>query len=183
MGRAKRVVTQQSVNHSKPRIKKRGATTDTNHSSKSEPLESQISAVLWEWKFTHHSDRGKIIHESNLALLLEYWFPFTEIALTRKLGTWCDGIPFLRVTERHRTGFLIAGVGYFPNDLSPFELRLEYSFRRDSRPEKIELRFGIDNTEGSLKTFSYNYEPTKLFKKRPTEPEGWAVVVEIIDTQ
>ena len=64
------------------------ATSDRNAK---DSIEARISDVLWQWRFADLADRDRITTDSRLALLLEFWFPFDEITLTRGLGTWCDG--------------------------------------------------------------------------------------------
>ena len=118
-----------------------------------------------------------MISDSCLALVLEYWFPFDEIPLTRSLGIWCDGIPLVTVSDLSRNVFALAGVGYFPYDLSPFELDFHYENRRDLLTVKIALRFGIDDG-GSLRTFRSSVSPEKVLSHRPREIRGWAVAVE-----
>ena len=125
------------------------------------------------------ADRDKVIADSRLALLLEYWLPFSEIESTRRLGTWCDGIPLLTVADIHRTAFAVAGVGYFPNELSPFELNFYYNRRRDLQAERIEFRFGALDGHGDLLTFSSGKDPATIFTRRPSDVRHWAVAVEL----
>ena len=83
-------------------------------------IETKIAARLWEWKFAEPMQRHSIILDSELATLLEFWFPFSEIEHTRQLGTWCDGVPLLRVDQLDRVRFSVSGVGYFPHQLAAF---------------------------------------------------------------
>ena len=63
--------------------------------------------------------------------MFEFWFPFSEIEFTRKRKIWCDGVLHLEVQELNPVSFLIAGIGYFPRSISPFEI--EFSFHSNSR--------------------------------------------------
>jgi len=111
--------------------------------------------------------------------MLEYWFPFAEIDYTRRLGTWCDGVPLLVVADINRTAFSVAGVGYFPYELSPFELDFYYEHRRDLHTTKIEFRFGILDARGGLRTFGTSKNPNTILSQRPREVREWAVAVEL----
>jgi hypothetical protein len=112
-------------------------------------LEARISGILWQWRFSDIADRERVISDSRLALMLEYWFPFDEIPFTRRLGTWCDGIPLLTVSDLNRNAFALAGVGYFPNEFSPFELDFHYANRRDLLTTKIvAVAFALFATAG-----------------------------------
>ena len=51
--------------------------------------------------------------------MLDFWFPFSDIELTRKLGIWCDGVPILEIKPLDRVSFQITGVGHFPHDFAP----------------------------------------------------------------
>lgn len=146
-------------------------------------LEPQISAILWTWRFTETNDRDQLIENSDLASLLEFWIPYSDIPFTRKHNAWCDGIPLLRVTDLNRTAFLLAGVGYFPNDFSPFELEFHYAKRRDMLTKKIVFRWGIVDGRGKLITFGTNKDPSTIFDKLPTQNRQWAVAVELMPEQ
>ena len=135
--------------------------------------------MLWQWRFAALTVRDRIVADADLASLLEFWFPFEEIALTRRLGTWCDGIPILRLQDFNRTAFVMAGVGYFPNDFSPFELEFHYNKRRDRLTSRIVLRFGISNHEGGLKTFACSTAPEQVLARSPRQVRDWAVAVEL----
>lgn len=111
--------------------------------------------------------------------MLEFWMPFAEIEFTRKLGTWCDGIPLLRVADLHRTAFTITGVGYFPHQLSPFELEFHYEHRRDLITTKVLFWFGILDGGGQLCTFPATKDPNTILSQRPKHVKDWAVAVEL----
>ena len=111
--------------------------------------------------------------------MLEFWMPFSEIEFTRKLGTWCDGIPLLHVADLNRTAFTIAGVGYFPHELSPFELGFYYKNRRDLATTKITFLFGMHDGAGHLRTFATTKDPNTILSQRPTDVRDWAVAVEL----
>ena len=123
-----------------------------------------------------------MIADSRLALILEYWFPFSDIEYTRKLGTWCDGIPLLTVADISRTAFSVAGVGNFPHDLSPFELDFYYDKRRDLHTAKIQFGFGMPDGRGGLLTFGLNKDPGTILRGRPCDVQQWAVAVELTPT-
>ena len=144
-----------------------------------DPIEARISDVLWQWRFAALADRERIVADSDLASLLEFWFPFEEITLTRRLGTWCDGIPLLKLEDIHRTAIKILGVGYFPNDFSPFELEFHYNSRRDPLTSRIVLRFGISNHDGGLKTFACSTSPEQVLAQSPRHVRDWAIAVEL----
>lgn len=111
--------------------------------------------------------------------MLEYWMRFSEIEYTRNLGTWCDGIPLLTVADINRTAFAVAGVGYFPDDLSLFEVNFYYKRRRDLHTERIEFRFGLLDSSGSLLTFSPHKVPAVIMKWQTSDDRHWAVEVEL----
>ena len=69
-----------------------------------------------------------------LASIIEFWFPFSDIELTRKHNIWCDGIPLLKIESLGRVSFRVAGVGYFPIYFAPFELDFLFRNRRDTLP-------------------------------------------------
>ncbi len=107
--------------------------------------------------------------------MLEYWIPFSKIEYTHSLGIWCDGIPLLTVASIHRTAFLVVGVGYFPDALSPFELEFHYKHRRDLYTTKVVFRFGI----ASGRSFSRHEDPNIILMHRPRVDQQWAVAVEL----
>lgn len=150
--------------------------SDTNTK---EPIEARISDVLWQWRFAAFADRERIVADSDLALLLEYWFPFEDIALTRRLGIWCDGIPLLSLRDINRTAFMMTGAGYFPGDLSPFELEFHFNNRRDRLTSRIVLRFGISDHDGGLKTVACGTSAEQVLAQRPTHVRDWMVAVEL----
>ena len=115
--------------------------------------------------------------------MLEYWIPFSEIDYTRKLGTWCDGIPLLIVDDISRTAFALAGVGYFPQDFSPFELEFHYTHRRDLLTSKINFRFGLLDGKGHLRKWNHNKDPSTILSQRPSDLDQWAVAVELTPTE
>ncbi len=123
--------------------------------------------------------RERLIASSDLASLLEYWMPFSQIEFTRKLGTWCDGIAELHIFDLGRTAFLIAGVGYFPSDSSPFELEFSYKKRRDLLTTRIVFRFGMLDSDWQLRTFAASKSPEAVLRLRPSDTQDWAVVVEL----
>lgn len=150
-----------------------------NESTDQVSLDTKISAVLWRWRFADPTEQGQVIADSDLAAMLEYWFPFSEIPFTRQLGTWCDGIPLLTVSLINRTTFLIIGIGYFPYEFSPFELWFHFPHRRSLQPRMIELRFGILDGEGNLLSYSTSRDPSEVLAKRPVSLQQWAVAVEL----
>lgn len=113
--------------------------------------------------------------------MIEYWFPFSAIEFTRRLGTWCDGIPLLKISLVNRTTFLVIGVGYFPYQFSPFELCFRFPHRRSLHPTVIELRFGNLDGDGKLVQYSSNKDPEAILSKRPTTLDQWAVAVELTE--
>ncbi len=117
--------------------------------------------------------------DSDLASLLEFWFPFEDISLTRRRGTWCDGIPLLRLRDINRNAFVIAGVGYFPHDFSPFEIEYHYNDRRDRLTSRIVLRFGISDHDSGLTTFACSTSPEQVLAQSPCYVRDWAVAVEL----
>lgn len=133
--------------------------------------ESRISRILWDWRFTPDTKRAQLIQDSKLALIIEFWFPFTLIEQTQTQGTWCDGIVLLNVADLHRTAFLIGGVGYFPRLLAPFELEFHYQNRRDFLTTKIALRLG-----GSWHS---NKATEMIYDRRPRTILEWSVAVEL----
>ncbi len=66
------------------------------------------------------SVRSSIAADPELASLIEYWFPFSDIEFTRRRGIGCDGVLLVEISELDRTTFLISGVGFFPQELQPF---------------------------------------------------------------
>jgi len=120
-----------------------------------------------------------VIADSDLASLLEYWMPFSDIDYTRKLGTWCDGIPLLQVADLRRTAFIVTGVGYFPHEYSPFELEFHFANRRDLVTTKILLRWGMLDGRGHLRTFGTRKDPRTIYSQRPQDVQRWAVAVEL----
>lgn len=143
-------------------------------------IESQISLILWRWKFADLHARDDLIAESRMAMLIEFWFPFTEIEYTMRRGTWCDGIPLFHITEIDRTTFQIAGVGYFPHQLAPFELDFHFLHRRDATPQAIILRLGHILRERDQSCVR-NKHPQLIFDSRPRSNSDWAVAVELTE--
>lgn len=135
--------------------------------------------MLWRWRFASLVERERIAADSDLALLLEFWFPFEEFPLTRGLGTWCDGIALLSVENINRTAFKIVGVGYFPIEFSPFELEFHYKNRRDRLTSRIVLRFGISNHAGGIMTFACSTSPERVLARSPCHVRDWAIAVEL----
>lgn len=111
--------------------------------------------------------------------MLEFWFPFSDIEFTRRLRTWCDGVALLKVSLVNRTTFLVIGVGFFPDQLSPFELCFRFPHRRSLHPNVIELRFGILDGDRKLLEYSPNEDPEVILSERPTTLDQWAVAVEL----
>ncbi|GAB4162315.1 MAG: hypothetical protein Tsb009_39340 [Planctomycetaceae bacterium] len=142
-------------------------------------IESRIATALWDWRFANAADREKLIADSQLASMLEYWMPFSQIEFTRKLDIWCDGIPLLQVADLNRTAFTITGVGYFPHDFSPFKLEFYFKNRRDLATLRITFRFGILDDNGQLRTFEMNKDPNLVISKLPVRIQDWAVAVEL----
>jgi len=145
--------------------------------------ESRIASFLWQWKFANPRDRDSVISESNLLLLIEYWFPFTDIEFTRKRGIWCDGIPLLTIASNERLSFTLAGVGYFPHDLSPFELEFRFHKRRDLEPASIVIRFGKIDGIGNLVKYGQSKHPSHILNVRPVTNTEWAVAVKLTPDQ
>ena len=139
--------------------------------------------MLWDWHFAHTKTQSKVIADSDLATLIEYWFPFSEIEYTRKLGIWCDGIPLLSVSSINRTAFSIIGVGYFPFLLGAFELCFHFNHRRDRIPEWIEIRFGELDDADKLVLYPHTKAPELILSRRPVEIQRWAVAVEMTTRQ
>ena len=130
-----------------------------------------MSRILWEWRFALPSEREQLIQDTKLALIIEFWFPFTLIEHTRKQGAWCDGIVLLNVTDLQRTAFMVGGVGYFPQKLAPFELEFHYQNRRDLLTTKIALRLGNSSLS--------NKAPDTIYDRRPRGNQQWPVAVEL----
>jgi hypothetical protein len=125
--------------------------------------------------------RNSITSDPELASLLEYWFPFSDIEFTRKRGIWCDGILFVEITEINRTSFCVAGVGYFPQDIGPFEIEFYFKNRRDPNPRSTVLRFGLPDRDGELRRLGHKH-PAYIMGLRPKTNSEWAVAVELTDT-
>ena len=142
-------------------------------------LESRISAALWDWRFTDTANREQVIADSDLALMFEFWMPFSEIEYTRKLGTWCDGIPLLHVSNRNRTAFNVTGVGYFPDEFAPFEHEFHFANRRDLVTTKIIFKWGMLDGHSHLRTFGTSKDPSTVYAQRPQLVQQWAVAVEL----
>jgi len=136
---------------------------------------------LWRWKFAAPTERDAIVADTKLALMLEFWFPLADIPLTRKLGTWCDGITTLDISSNSHCSFSLAGVGYFPTYLAPFELEFHFANRRDIDPSSIVLRLGFRN--GLMPANATGDPSTKndaaAFANRPQRNSDWAVAVEL----
>jgi hypothetical protein len=143
-------------------------------------IESRIATVLWNWKFADSAKRDAIISDSKLATLLEYWFPFSDIECTRRLGTWCDGIPLLHVHQIDRITFSISGVGYFPYQWAPFETEWKFQSRRDLVPQSVVLRLGTVTHENQ-QTTRHNKCPERIFSSRPTDNSDWMIAVELTE--
>lgn len=146
-------------------------------------LETQIATVLWRWKFAEHVERDFILSDSKFGSMLEFWFPFSEIEFTRKRGIWCDGVPLLEIKELNRVSFLIAGVGYFPHDFTPFELEFHFNSRRELRSDSIILRFGLLDHNGDLRLIGHHKHPSHIMTLRPKTNSEWAVAVELTETE
>ncbi|MEM8671966.1 MAG: hypothetical protein AAGG48_30895 [Planctomycetota bacterium] len=145
------------------------------------PLEVRIAETLWRWKFASESERNAIVADANLLPMIEHWFPFADIPLTRKLGTWCDGISTLEIASPSRLSFLLAGVGWFPTYLAPFELEFHFPRSRDTHAHCIILRLGF---RGRLFNANDRHVPTTrddaaAFARRPQRNQDWAVAVEL----
>ena len=112
--------------------------------------------------------------------MLEYWFPFSEIEETMRLGTWCDGIPLLTVEQIDRVTFFLSGVGNFPYQLAPFELEWHFVNRRDLKPASIVLRLGPVAQENQ-QTSRHNRNVEHVFRLRPKQNCDWMIAVELFD--
>ena len=121
-----------------------------------------------------------MLAESDLKILIEFWFPFSEIEYTRQRGTWCDGISLLQITAIDRTTIQIAGVGCFPHDYAPFEIDFHFSNRRDAVPRSMILRLGSIAHE-SHQSGRHNRNPHTILASRPSMNADWAVAVELTD--
>jgi hypothetical protein len=117
--------------------------------------------------------------ETKFRSCLEFWFPFSDIEFTRKLGVWCDGVALLEIKSLDRVSFAIAGVGYFPIDFAPFELEFYFNKRRDLVPRSIVLRFGLLDPYGYLRLIGHHKHPSHIMGMRPTTNSDWAVAVEL----
>lgn len=144
--------------------------------------ESRIAAILWRWKFADVKDRDGLISESNLATLIEFWFPFSDIEVTQKLGLWCDGIPQLQIEELGRKSFRIIGVGYFPYQQAAFELDFNFEKRRDAIPKSIVVRLGQVGHEQRQSSARVKH-PQHLIDSRPSTNSQWMVAVELSEAQ
>ena len=146
-------------------------------------LETQMASVLWRWKFAEHDERDAILSDSKFASMLEFWFPFSDIEFTRTRGIWCDGVPLLEIIELNPASFLIFGVGYFPHDLTPFELEFHFNSRRELQPDSIILRFGLLDHNGGLRLIGHHKHPTYIMNLRPKTNSEWAVAVELTEPE
>jgi len=136
--------------------------------------------MLWNWKFADKRDRDEITcSTSNLLTFIEFYLPFDQIGYTRKLGIWCDGILQLSIDQLDRCGFLIAGVGYFPNQLAPFELEFHFANRRDLAPQRIILRFAELGHKDEIRWHENEKNAEIIFSQRPSLSKDWAVAVEL----
>ena len=144
-------------------------------------LESRIATAIWRWKFAPVDQRPSIVANSKLASMLEFWFPFSDIARTRRLGTWCDGIPLLIVDQIDRVTFSLSGVGCFPYQLSAFETEWRFKHRRDRTPCSIILRLGSVVPENQ-QAARPNRLPRRIFDRRPTQNSDWMIAVELTET-
>lgn len=111
--------------------------------------------------------------------MLEFWLPFEQIEYSRNLGIWCDGIRFLQVANINRTAFSVSGVGYFPDQLSPFELGFYYKNRRDLLTTKVTFLFGMLDCDGHLRMFPQSLDIGAIHAQRPRRISDWAVAVEL----
>ncbi|GAA5504638.1 hypothetical protein [Novipirellula caenicola] len=148
-------------------------TTDT--------LESRIATAIWRWKFASVDQRPSIVTDSKLASMLEFWFPFSQIEQTQRLGTWCDGIPLLNVDQIDRVTFFLSGVGCFPHQFAPFETEWRFKNRRDRTPESITLRLGYVAPENQ-QSARQNPQPQRIYDSRPTKNSDWMVAVELTES-
>ena len=112
--------------------------------------------------------------------MIEFWFPFSEIEYTKQRGTWCDGITLLEIAAIDRTTFRMAGVGYFPRQLTPFEIDFDFLKRRDTTPQTIILRLGNVLHERQQSS-GQNKHQQDIFDSRPKHNSDWAVAVELMD--
>lgn len=112
--------------------------------------------------------------------MLEFWFPFSQIERTRRLGTWCDGIPLLYLVPKDRVTISMCGVGYFPYQLAPFETEWRFRHRRDRIPISIILRLGYVARE---KEQSFRPHPhlAEIYNSRPTQTADWMIAVELTE--
>ena len=147
-------------------------------------LETRIAQTLWRWKDAAVPKRDTIVVNDKLGLMLEHWFPFGDIPMTRKLGTWCDGISSLEVSSSSRLSFLLAGVGWFPTYLAPFEVEFHFPQRFDTTTISIVLRLGFRD-----RLFAANFHGTPsanddvtAFASRPRNNRDWALAVELTET-
>ncbi len=145
-------------------------------------LESLIATILWRWKFAAPDERDSVLADSELATIIEFWFPFSDIEFTRKRGVWCDGVPILEIRPIDRVSFKITGVGHFPHDFSPFELEFHFINRRDVIPRSVILRFGLLTPSGDLRLIGYNKHSSHVMNLRPKTNSEWAVAVELTET-
>jgi len=109
--------------------------------------------------------------------------PFSEIEYTRRLGTWCDGIPLLNIEDIHRTAFRVSGVGTFPFELLPFEIDFYYKNRRDLHTSMIFFRFGSLVVRACKQGFNNNRNVQTIYEQRPRELHEWAVAVELTPSE
>jgi hypothetical protein len=88
----------------------------------------------------------------------------------------------MEIAAISRTAFRIIGVGYFPHQITPFELEFHFSKRRDMTPQKIILRLGHVSHE-RYQTVGHAKHPQNILDSRPAINSDWAVAVELTETE
>lgn len=110
--------------------------------------------------------------------MIEFWFPFSQLEQTKRLGTWCDGIPLLKLAQIDRVTFSLSGIGYFPHQIASFETEWRFKRRRDRIPDSITLRLGYVAPENQ-QSARQNRKPECMYNSRPTQTSDWMIEVEL----
>lgn len=144
-------------------------------------LEASIASELWRWAFATPNERAGITApQSSLSVKLEFYLcdVFDLIVLTRSRGIWCDGVVELSIVRIGRLAFRVVGAGYFPGNLSAFEIEFHFAQHRSCLVRRIIFRFGLARHGGGIRE-PREKDVARIVANRPTRDEEWAVAVEI----
>ncbi len=161
------------------------ATTESKPETKpqeSDTLEQSIAGELWRWAFESPKAQADITAvRSSLLVALEFYLcgAFHLIDFTRARGIWCDGVIELAISRLDRQAFLLSGVGYFPNELAPFEIEFHFARRRDRQPTRTIIRLGWADSEGEIRWKTKKRNVSGISTSHPTSLKDWAVAVEV----